>query len=459
LAAGKCSYASAIGSQQPAATFPVGITVLSRYGARMRSVHRIPAPWRHPAWIVVAVTFLALLFSAGLRAAPGVMMLPLEVHFGWDRATISASAAIGILLYGLVGPFAAALMMSVGIKRTMLAGLALMAVSTFASQWMTAPWHYMLTWGVLSGLGSGAVASVLGAAVVNRWFATRQGLVMGLLSASTATGALVFLPFLAWLSEGGAWRPVVLAVSVACAALIPLVLFLVPEHPDVRGVRRFGETADSAPPAPPRQAASPWLAIETLRRAAKVPTFWLLAGTFLVCGLTTNGLVGTHMIAFCGDHGIAPVAAAGLLSTMGLFDLIGTTASGWLTDRYDPRRLLAMYYGLRGLSLVALPFIDFGPASLAVFAVFYGLDWIATVPPTLKLTNTAFGERDAPIVFGWILVAHQIGAAIAAFGAGFIRETWGSYTPAFLVAGAFAVIAGLVFAARPGRRDLVPVAA
>ncbi|PZQ56651.1 MAG: MFS transporter [Novosphingobium pentaromativorans] len=412
----------------------------------------------HPAWIVVAVTFFALLFSAGLRSAPGVMMLPLELHFGWDRATISFSAALGILLYGLVGPFAAALMMSFGIKRTMLAGLALMAASTFASRWMTAPWHFMLSWGVLSGIGSGAVASVLGAAVVNRWFATRQGLVMGLLSASTATGALVFLPFLAWLSEGGAWRPVALAVSLGCAALIPVVWLFVPEHPQARGVRRFGEAAHTPPAPPMKQAATPWLAIEALVRASRRPVFWLLAGSFFVCGLTTNGLVGTHMIAFCGDHGIAPVAAAGLLSLMGFFDLIGTTASGWLTDRHDPRRLLAVYYGLRGLSLLALPFIDFGTVSLTVFAVFYGLDWIATVPPTVKLANQSFGERDAPIVFGWVLVAHQMGAALAAFGAGVIREQTGTYAPAFLVAGAFAVAAALVFMVGFGRKPVLPEA-
>lgn len=410
----------------------------------------------HPAWIVVAVTFVALLASAGLRSAPGVMMIPLELHFGWDRATISAGAALGILLYGLVGPFAAALMLSIGIRRTMMGGLALMAAATFASRWMTLPWHYVLSWGVLSGMGSGAVAAVLGAAVVNRWFATRQGLVMGLLSASTATGSLIFLPVLAWLSQGGAWQPVALAVSLLCAALIPLVFFFVPERPESRGTRRFGESADTPPAPPMKQAATPWLAIEALMRAARQPMFWLLAGSFMVCGLTTNGLVGTHMIAFCGDHGIAPVAAAGLLSMMGFFDLFGTTASGWLSDRYDPRRLLAIYYGFRGLSLVALPFIDFGAVSLTVFAVFYGLDWIATVPPTVKLANATFGERDGPIVFGWIFVAHQIGASIAAFGAGVIRETLGTYTPAFMIAGAFGVIAAFVFLGGYGRAHAQP---
>ncbi|BBD96994.1 MFS transporter [Sphingobium amiense] len=403
------------------------------------------------AWIVVAVTFLALLVSAGIRSTPGVLIVPLEAYFGWDRATISFAAAVGIFLYGLVGPFSAALMIAYGIKRTMLAGLALMSFATLSSLWMTEPWHYVLTWGLFSGIGTGAVASVLGAAVVNRWFATQQGLVMGMLSASTATGSLVFLPFLAWLAEGGAWRPVVIAVSAASALLIPLVALFVAEHPDDVGARRHGETDQSAPPPPLKQAATPWLAFEALFRAAHHPMFWLLFGTFFVCGLTTNGLVGTHMIAYCGDHGVAPVAAAGLLSLIGFFDLFGTTGSGWLTDRYDPRRLLAVYYGLRGLSLVALPFIDFGPVSLGIFAVFFGLDWIATIPPTVKLANQAFGARDAPIVFGWIAVGHQAGAAAAAFGAGVVREALGTYTPAFLTSGMLALVASVVVVAVSAR--------
>jgi MFS family permease len=394
-------------------------------------------------YAVVAVTFAALLVSAGMRATPGVLMVPLQLAFGWDRATISASAAVGIFLYGLVGPFAAALMQGFGIRRTMLAGLALMAAATFASLWMRTPLEYLLSWGVLSGIGTGAVASVLGAAVVNRWFATRQGLVMGLLSASTATGALIFLPLLAWLAREGAWRPVVLVVSGGCALLIPFVLLFVPEHPGDVGTRRFGESANTPAAPPMKQAGSAGLAIAALIHASRRPIFWLLFGTFFVCGLTTNGLVGTHMIAFCGDHGVPPVKAAALLSLMGLFDLIGTTASGWLTDRYDPRRLLIVYYGLRGLSLIALPFLDFGAASLTVFAILYGLDWIATVPPTVRLANLHFGEREAPIVFGWVMVGHQLGAASAAYGAGLIREIGGSYTPAFVLSGLFGLVAAI----------------
>ncbi|MBO9714351.1 MFS transporter [Sphingomonas sp.] len=408
---------------------------------------RLPLPPRAWPFLVAAVTFVALLVSAGARSAQGVMLVPLQLRFGWDLATISFSAAVGIFLYGLVGPFAAALMQAVGIRKTMLGGLVLIACATLSSLWMREPWHYLLSWGVASGIGTGAIAAVLGAAVVNRWFAARQGLMMGVLSASTATGALIFLPLLAWLSRGAEWRPVALAVAIASAALIPLVLFLVPECPADVHARRYGEHPDTPPAPPMKQAATPMIAFEALFRAARVPMFWLLFATFFICGLTTNGLVGTHLIAFCGDHGIAPVAAAGLLSLMGLFDLIGTTASGWLTDRYDPRKLLAVYYGLRGLSLIALPFIDFGTVSLTLFAILYGLDWIATVPPTMKLANQAFGERDAPILFGWILTGHQIGAATAALGAGVIRQGWGSYTPAFVIAGLFGLVAAAMFVA------------
>ena len=391
--------------------------------------------------LVVAVTFVALLVSAGLRATPGVLMVPLQLNFGWDRSSVSFAAAVGIFLYGLVGPFAAALMLSIGIRRTMLGGLALMAAATFASLWMTAPWHYVLTWGILSGLGTGAVASVLGAAIVNRWFAARQGLVMGLLSASTATGSLVFLPLLAWLSNQIYWRPVVLVVSGACLVLVPVVALLVPESPADIGARRFGEDTSSPPPPPLRQARSAGLAFSVLGRVGRRPVFWLLFGTFFVCGLTTNGLVGTHLIALCGDYGVAPVAAAGLLSLMGFFDLLGTTASGWLTDRHDPRLLLVFYYGLRGASLVALPFLRFDATHLTVFAVFYGLDWIATVPPTVRLASQYFGDTEGPIAFGWIQTGHQLGAAIAAFGAGVVRQQSGTYMPAFVAAGVLGVLA------------------
>jgi predicted MFS family arabinose efflux permease len=395
------------------------------------------------AFVVVAVVFLSLLAAAGLRSAPGVLILPLEQAFGWSRDTVSLAAAIGIFLYGLVGPFAAALMQSFGIKRTLATALLLMSAATAASSLMSQPWQYVLTWGVLSGLGSGCVAIVLGATIVNRWFATNRGFVMGLLTASTATGTLLLLPALAAIAEAGGWRPVVLTVAAVMLAIVPLVLLLLPERPADIGLLPYG--ADGAAPAASRPARDPLAAaLGGLARAVRHRDFWLLFATFYICGFTTNGLVGTHLIALCGDNGIPEVRAAGLLAVMGIFDLVGTTGSGWLTDRYDARKLLFMYYGLRGLSLVYLPFSDFSIYGLSVFAVFYGLDWIATVPPTLRLTTEAFGERDAPVIFGWIVAGHQAGAASAAFFAGYMRALQGDYLQAFVIAGATGVLAAML---------------
>lgn len=387
------------------------------------------------AYVVVGVIFLALMVSAGLRSTPGVLMLPIERAMGWDRATVSMAAATGILLYGLTGPFAAALMTSFGLRKTVTLAFVLMSVSTGLSSFMTQPWQYVLTWGLMSGVGTGAVASVLAATVANRWFVQRRGLVMGLLTASTATGSLLFLPSMAALAEPGGWQPVVLTVSVATACLAPLVWFLVPERPDSIGLKPYGALADFTPP--PQMAAGGALAYAfgVLGRAAKTRTFWLLFGGFFICGLTTNGLVGTHLIALCSDQGLPETRAASLLAVMGLFDLIGTTLSGWLTDRYDPRKLLFAYYIFRGASLIVLPFTDFSLVSLGIFAVFYGLDWIATVPPTARLATETFGDRDGPIVFGWIAAGHQAGAATAAIGAGLLRASQGRYLEAFVIAG------------------------
>ena len=397
------------------------------------------------AFVVVGVIFLCMLIAAGLRSAPAVMMLPLEESFGWRRDVVSLAAAVGIFLYGMTGPFAAALMERIGLRRTLLASLVVMSASTALSLLMTKPWHLLITWGVFSGIGSGAVATVLGATIVNRWFKTNRGLMMGLMSASSATGLLVFLPLLAALAQSGGWKPVAIAISIATACLLPLVWLLVPERPASIGMVRYGAELDDVPPVPPASQGN-FLAhtLNTLRRAARTRVFWYLFATFFVCGFTTNGLVGTHLIAFCGDMGIGEVQAAGLLSMMGIFDLIGTTLSGWLTDRYDPRKLLGVYYGIRGLSLIYLPYSGFSATSLIIFAVLYGLDWIATVPPTLRLANEAFGDRSGPIVFGWIVAGHQVGAATAAFFGGTMRELQGNYELAFLIAGMTAIAAACI---------------
>jgi predicted MFS family arabinose efflux permease len=390
-------------------------------------------------FLVVAVVFLALMISAGMRATPGVLILPLESAFGWDRASISLAAAIGIFLYGLIGPFSAALMLRFGIRRTVLCALALMAASSAGSALMTSRWQLVLCWGVLSGLSTGCVAVVLGATIVNRWFVKHRGVVMGAMTASAATGTLIFLPGLAAIAQHHGWRPVVLTVAASALALIPLVWWLLPERPSDIGLTRYGASdaeARATSTGNPLGAALGALATAIRRR-----DFWYLFATFFICGFTTNGLIGTHLIALCGDHGIAEVRAAGLLAMMGVFDLVGTTASGWLTDRVDPRKLLFVYYSLRGAALVYLPFSNFSFVSLSMFAVIYGLDWIATVPPTLRLTTEAFGETAAAMVFGWILAGHQLGAACAAFMAGYLRTLQGDYVDAFVLAGATGMIA------------------
>jgi predicted MFS family arabinose efflux permease len=267
---------------------------------------------------------------------------------------------------------------------------------------------------------------------------------MGILTASTATGNLIFLPVLAALASSSDWRRAVWAVAIAMVVMVPLVWKLVPGRPADVGLLPYG--SDPANPPAPAAPRAGFIATTfgALKRASRTSAFWYLFATFWVCGFTTNGLVGTHLIALCGDHGIAPVAAAGLLSLMGVFDLVGTTASGWLTDRYDPRKLLFVYYGLRGASLIILPYTNFSFYSLSIFAVFYGLDWIATVPPTLRLATDAFGDRDAPIVFGWIVAGHQIGAATAAWMGGAIRQATGSYLTAFVISGATGIIAAVI---------------
>ena len=411
---------------------------------------------RHYALAVTAIIFCALLAAAGLRSTPGVLMVPWEHAFGWSRATVSFAAATGIFLFGLTGPFAAAAMQRFGIRATMMTALAMMSLSSTASLFMTQSWQLVLSWGVVSGIGSGCITNVLSATIVNRWFVTNRGLVMGLFAASTSTGTLIFIPALSALSEAKGWQPVVACVAVAMALLIPFVFFLLPERPGDIGAVPFG--ADASHPPEERSTGNPLkVAFGALGEGVKNRDFWLLAGTFFVCGFTTNGLIGTHMIALCSDHGMMATAAGGLLAIMGLFDLVGTTASGWLTDRVDPKKLLFAYYGLRGLSLIYLPFANFTFMGLSLFAVFYGLDWIATVPPTLAIANRTFGAKKAPILFGWISASHQMGAASAAFLAGMTRTATGSYLDAFVVAGFVAVLAAFLSLSIGQRRQPVAV--
>lgn len=407
----------------------------------------------HYGWAVAGATFLTMLVVAGAVGAPGVFIVPLQKEFGWSAADISGALAIRFLLFGGMGPFAAAFMNRFGVRRMMLISLGIVVGGLLLSLGMSRLWQLVLLWGVVIGMGTGLTAMVLGATIATRWFAQRRGLVMGLLSASTATGQLAFLPLLASLTASHGWRAALLLVCGAILLAAVIVLLLMRDRPSDLGLPPYGDNAIQPAPVQPAGLGALLLSpLKVLREAAGMPTFWILFFSFYICGASTNGLVQTHFIAMCSDYGLAAVGAASMLAMMGLFDFGGTLASGWLSDRFDNRWLLFWYYGLRGLSLLYLPFSDFSLYSLSIFAVFYGLDWVATVPPTVKLTAQRFGPEKANIVFGWIFAGHQLGAASAALGGGFSRTVWQTYMPAFIIAGLLCLVgAAMVLLINRGR--------
>jgi sugar phosphate permease len=400
----------------------------------------------HYGWVVVAVTFLTSLAMSGAVGLPGAFILPLSREFGWDTAQISGALAIRLLLFGLMAPFAAALLERYGMRAIMLSAVALVAFSLAAAPFMTQVWQLFVLWGLLVGFGTGLTALVLGATVANRWFTQRRGLVLGVLTAASATGQLVFLPFVASLIEAHGWR-LALVPSVICLVIVAIIVALfMRDRPSDLGLPPLGDTVvATAQNSSGSPAAAIARAFTTLLDVSKTGVFWVLFGSFFICGLSTNGLIQTHFIPFCADFGIGSVEAASTLAMMGIFDVVGTIGSGYLSDRYDSRWLLFWYYGLRGLALLWLPFSGFTVVGLSIFTVFYGLDWIATVPPTVKLTAQNFGRERAAIVFGWIFTGHQLGAAVSAFGAGYSRSAFLTYLPAFVAAGGACLIAaGLV---------------
>jgi MFS family permease len=409
----------------------------------------------HPAWWVAAVAFLALLAAAGFRAAPGALIVPLHDEFGWSTSIMSLAVSVNLLLYGLTAPFAAALMDRFGIRRVVALALALVAFGAAGSILMTASWQLLIFWGVLIGLGTGSMALVFAATIANRWFTRRRGLVMGVLTAGSATGQLIFLPPVAAIAETAGWRPASLLISVVALAAVPVVWAVLRDHPEDRGVLPYGADAAAYVPVARAVGGAGRRAIDGLVYASRQRSFWALAIAFAICGATTNGLIGIHFIPSAHDHGMSTTVAAGLLAAVGIFDIVGTIASGWLTDKIDPRILLVAYYGFRGVGLLVLPWLlsDSIHPSMVIFIVIYGLDWVATVPPTAALCREIFGERGT-IVFGWVFASHQLGAAAAALGAGVIRDVFGEYTYAWWGGAALCLVAAVLsITVRRGPRE------
>jgi len=421
-----------------------------------RALARLCSGRLHYAWVVLVVMFVSMLAGVGVRAAPGVMIVPLQHAFGWDVATISGAVSINIVLLGATGPFLTGLIDVIGLKRTILGCMAILMAGTGLSIFMTAPWELFVTWGLMVGIGSGAGAVGMAAAVANRWFAQRTALAMGLLTAANAAGQLVFLPLLAMLANRFGWQGVAIGVTIAMAVSLPLLAIMLPESPASVGLGAYGSSALWQPP--PHRGNPFSVAFAAFGRGARSLDFWLLVISFGICGFSTNGLINTHLIAYCADHGIPEVHGASILAVIGVFSLIGSTLSGWACDRFNPRVLLFWYFGLRGLSLVVLPFTPFDTLSLSVFAVFYGLDWVATGPAIFALTNEVFGRRDAPVIVSWIFAGHQVGGALAALGAGAVRDITGTYLLAFITSGLACLVASLLVL-RISRNGLVVAAA
>ena len=400
----------------------------------------------HRAWVVAAVTLGALVAAAAFRSSTGVLLQPIEEEFGWTRAMTSGAVSLNLVLYGLTAPFAAAVMERWGVRLTVAAALVVVGVASALTTVMTQPWQLWLLWGVFIGIGTGAMALVLGAIVANRWFHTHRGLVTGIFSAANATGQLLFLPAIARTTEDAGWRAAAGIVGVLAIVMAVLVLAFLRDRPSDVGVLPYGLPPGSVVPPPVRPEASPAVvAVRVLRSASRRWAFWALVLTFWVCGWSTNGIIQTHFVPAAHDHGMPSTTAAGLLAVVGIFDIMGTVGSGWLTDRVDPRLLLAGYYAGRGLSLLALdavlaPGVEPG---MWVFIVFYGLDWVATVPPTVALCRTHFGLEASGVVFGWVFASHMVGAGVGASVAGWVRTSEGDYHWAWVLAAAlcFAAVA------------------
>src|SRR6266550_4796220 len=413
----------------------------------------------HYGWLIISLCFLTTLTSAGVRSSPSVLIHPLEAEFGWSRAAIALVVGMNLLLFGIASPISGWLLDRYGPRKVMLGSLTVLILGVSGTITMNQFWQFFLVWGIIVGIGAGGVGSVLTATVGNRWFVARRGLVLGILGSASSTGQLIFLPlFMATIYYAG-WRMGSMVLIVVAIILLPLIYVFMRDDPSEIGLEPYGAgqpgAASSGGMASLRGARSANASI-TLREAFGTSTFWLLAGSFFVCGGTANGLIGTHLIPHEIDHGIPQVAAASLVGVMGSLNLVGTIFSGWMVDRVQPQRWLALVYALRGVSLLFLPFVhDF--TGLVFFAIVYGLDWFATVPPSMALTADTFGRQNVGKVYGWIFMSHQIGAAIMASAAGAIRTWMGDYQFAFFSGGVIAMIAaGLALQIKSKPKEAAP---
>ena len=395
----------------------------------------------HYAWTLLAVTFACLFVASALRSVPGIIMLSLEHEFNWNRETISGAVSVNLLLFGLAGPFLGRLMDLYGTKAITLIMITLVTLGAGGSIFMKEPWQLYLCWGVIIGAGSGGTSIVMGSAVVNRWFQERRGLALGILGAAFSSGQLIFTPLIMNINVNYGWRAATLFLALLLGLLVlPLVMIFMADDPALKGLQPYGATEAAVSVIPPDP--------NPMRSAMACSQFWLLAFSFGICGFTTSGLLQTHLIAHGVEHGFPEMTMGVSLGLMGATDIMGTILSGWLCDRFGKRWPLAIYYTLRGISLMLLPYVE-STGQLMAFSVVYGLNWLSTVPATSALTSDLFGKQNVGVVFGWICFAHQVGAALASYGAGYLHHLAGNYTLAFMTSGLFALVAtGLVLTIR-----------
>ncbi|MEA0565607.1 MFS transporter [Lysinibacillus irui] len=399
----------------------------------------------HYSWFILVVTFFSIIVAGITLSSSGVFINPLEKEFQWERSTIALAFAISLFLYGISGPFMAALLEVIGLKKMMLSAMATLIVGITLTFLMNQSWQLIVIWGGIIGLGASLFLTVLSPYVANHWFVKRRGLAVGILTASTATGQLILLPVLAMIIEHYSWRWAMGLILLLSTLMFTLIAIFIKNKPQDVGLNPYGQEEFIEEQTVQQKKNPIHIAFNGLLEAVKIKAFWLLAGSFFICGLSTSGLIGTHFVSYCISFGVPLVTAASLLSFMGVFNLLGTTASGWLSDRFDNRWLLFWYYLLRGASLLLLPYaLSQGSVILlTIFTIFYGLDWIATVPPTISITRQIFGMQKSSIIYGWIFASHQAGAAVAAYGGGLIYQFFNSYTWAFFLAGIFCAMASL----------------